>query len=429
MTFKKKTCIIRSRDSKPIRNLIQNNSGLLILPPARSLTAEFSKNMRKINGLSALVSVARIVFVCAAAAFNAAAQMPTPEQLSIEEDYTWWYISLAVLLAGLAAAFALWLKSKKSSSAEPSGSVKLNGNGSQSNEVSLDFDQEIEWLRRNKNLVDKKSWNNKKEPVAAAAVEVQAKKIEDLDSLPLPVFDFAEIKKAESYNLLPLSNDPSLISAIEQAQDEDEEDEEIRDLTLRILAAFRTRNSVEALTQIALYDLSSALRSKAVSILADFDHESVFEPILLACADPTREVRAAAARALSRLSFERADAWTRMLETRDEGRIRQAARAAAEGGFIQRSFERLVHRDPKQAYESLVILSLLVRAKETDPIMDALKNHSDDKVRKAILHLLRVTKDQTALVELYNLLDDKKVPSDVKQDIDKTIKEISLVMV
>lgn len=383
--------------------------------------------MKKIKGLSKFISLGGLVAIFAFCAASVSAQMPTPEMLVAEEDYTWWYMSLLVLCAGLAAAFAWRMKGKSIEKAGTSRAESTTGGALKDD--SLDFDQEMEWLRRNQALLDKKNWKNTNETATPVIAEAQAKKLEDLDSLPLPVFEFTEIKKADSYNLLPLSNDASLISAIEQAQDEDEEDEEIRDLTLRILAAFRTRNSVEALTQIALYDLSSSLRSKAVSILADFDHESVFEPILFACADPTREVRAAAARAISRLSFDRADSWTRLLEIRDEGRIRQAARAAAEGGFTQRSFERLVHRDPKQAYESLVILALLVRAKETDPIMDALKNHSDIKVRQAILHLLRVTKDQSALVELYNLLDDKKMPAAVKEDIDKTIEEISLVMV
>lgn len=68
-------------------------------------------------------------------------------------------------------------------------------------------------------------------------------------------------------------------------------------------------------------DLSSNLASKAVATLTDFDHESVFEAILLACADPTREVRAAAARGLFRLNFDRADAWKRIIESNDEFRI------------------------------------------------------------------------------------------------------------
>ncbi len=74
-----------------------------------------------------------------------------------------------------------------------------------------------------------------------------------------------------------------------------------------------------------MYDISSNLRSKAVSVLADFDHESVFETVLLCCADPTREVRAAAARALFNLSFERSDSWARIAQCDDEFRMVQAA--------------------------------------------------------------------------------------------------------
>ena len=38
-----------------------------------------------------------------------------------------------------------------------------------------------------------------------------------------------------------------------------EEDEEVRELAVRILAAFKTKNSVEALSQVAIYDLSSSV--------------------------------------------------------------------------------------------------------------------------------------------------------------------------
>ncbi len=43
------------------------------------------------------------------------------------------------------------------------------------------------------------------------------------------------------------------------------------------MAVFKAENSVEVLSQVALEDLSSNLRSKVVSILGDFDHESLFE--------------------------------------------------------------------------------------------------------------------------------------------------------
>ena len=63
----------------------------------------------------------------------------------------------------------------------------------------------------------------------------------------LPINSFSQITASKKYELLPVSNDPSLLNAIEQANEEYEEDESVRDLAVRILTAFRNRNSVEAL--------------------------------------------------------------------------------------------------------------------------------------------------------------------------------------
>ena len=244
---------------------------------------------------------------------------------------------------------------------------------------------------------------------------------------PLPVFAFQKLERARPFNALPISNDDALLSAIEQTHEEYEEDEEIRDLAVRILQAFRTRNAVEALSQVALYDLSSAVRSKAVSILADFDHESVFEAILLASADPTREVRAAAARAFTRLSFDRADAWSRIMETGEEGKMRHAARAAIAGGYVERIFERLIHRDTKYAYEAVALVALLIRAGETDVIFEKLKMSKDAELQRAILHVIKITDDQSILNELYALLEERFISADLRKAVDETIEAIGLV--
>jgi HEAT repeat protein len=217
------------------------------------------------------------------------------------------------------------------------------------------------------------------------------------------------------------------MTAVEQAYDEFEEDEEVRDLAIRILAAFKTRNSVEALSQIALYDLSSNLRSKAVSVLSEFDHESVFETILLANADPTREVRAAAARGLSKLSLDRADAWTRIAETNEEGRITQAARAAIESGFVDMSFDRLVSKDYKQAYEAFALMALLIEANEMEKIFRTLETNSDMNVRRAILHIIKITKNRKAIDGLYTLLEKNTLSIDFQEEVDRAIEEIGFV--
>ncbi len=254
-------------------------------------------------------------------------------------------------------------------------------------------------------------------------------KMRKLQYVSLPINTFIELLPSKPYTPLPTSDDVSIVAAIEQAGDEFEEDEAVRDLAVRVLTAFRSRNSVEALAQIALYDLSANLRSKAVSILTDFDHESVFEAILLACADPTREVRAAAARGLFRLSFDRADSWKRIIETNDEFRMSHAARAALESGFVVKYFDRLVHEDLKVAYEAFALVAVLIRSGETEEIFNAIKDHRDERVRFALLHVLKVIPDERTIEELAKLQRSGAFSAEVTERIVDTLNHCGAVAV
>jgi HEAT repeat protein len=117
------------------------------------------------------------------------------------------------------------------------------------------------------------------------------------------------------------------------------------------------------------------------------------------------------------------------METEEEGRVVQAARAAIEGDMVERSFSRLVHPDSKFAYEGFALLALLIKANETDAIFKALEKHEDINVRKAILHVIKVTKNQKALEGLYSLLERNNLPLELQEEIDKTIEEIGFVTV
>lgn len=373
------------------------------------------------------------------------AQMPSvtvpPEETVESEDYTWWYIALFLLVLGLTGAIYWSIKRKKARKNAASGN-KEKGKKSAYEENSLDADKELEWLRRNQKIINKRGKahrTGKNLPNALPgsggfpAPEFEHADISSVEpeSAPnpgqLPIFSVQRLELSRPFASLSLSNDEALMSAIEQVHEEYEEDEEVRDLSLRILAAFKTRNSIEALSQIALYDLSSNLRSKAVGTLAEFDHESVFEPILLACADPTREVRAAAARGLFRLSFDRADAWTRFAETNDEFKMRSTARAAIEADLVKRSFERLVHTDFKSVYEAFTLVALLLKAGETAEVFEAMTSHRDMNVRKAILHIIKITKEPNALDGLYSLLEKDSLSEELQKEVDEIIQEIGLV--
>jgi HEAT repeat protein len=213
---------------------------------------------------------------------------------------------------------------------------------------------------------------------------------ESLEINHLPIGKIDAIVAPGPIEELEDSDDEGLLAAIDEVQDDSDADSEFRLIALRVLAGFRNRNAIDELSQLALYDLSSNLRAKAVMMLADFDHESVFEPIVLACADPSREVRAAAARALVKVSFDRADAWTRFALSDDLSMSRQVARAAVEAGIAERSFDRLTLTDAKAVEEAFALVYLLIKTGETEKLFEAIRDHRDLKTRVALLHAIKV---------------------------------------
>lgn len=243
----------------------------------------------------------------------------------------------------------------------------------------------------------------------------------------LPVSSFTELAATPVFEPLRDSADEELLNAVYQTQEDVEDDEEVRESALKIMAAFKNRNTVEALAQIAQYDISADLRSKAALTLAEFDHESVFEPILLACADPSRSVRAAAARGLFMLSFDRAEAFMRIAESNDDFRMRQAAHAAIEADFVGRSFDRLIHPDRKMAYEAFALLVLLVRAGETGQIFDALRNHKDENVKMALLQVLKTVKQDATLSQLHYLAEQNFFSGELAKMLEEVIESLEPV--
>ncbi len=360
--------------------------------------------------------------------------MPLPE-----EDNTWWYVMIFVLFATLAVAVGWWYKTKNSGSGNTGGA---EGDDSD----SLDADFELAWL---KSVSKKKgqSKNGDKYPnglprtsrvlrkndistlseIDEKSFDETRQKLQKIQFDKLPINSFDGLRPPKVFDALPISSDVALMSAIEQTQCEDEEDPEIRELAVRILARFKNRNSVEALSQTAMYDISSNIRSKAVGVLAEFDHESVFETLLLCCADPTREVRAAAARALFTVTFDRADAWARIAESNDEYRMVQAARAAIESDLVDRSIERLIHEDIKQAYEAFALIALMVRAGETMEIFQILESHANQFIKLALIRVFKVIQDDRALPMLYSYMERNSLPEVLSKAVNDCIKSSNLV--
>ena len=201
--------------------------------------------------------------------------------------------------------------------------------------------------------------------------------------------DIPTLEPAAAVEDLPLESEdegltPALIGVRSESASERLE-------SAKDLARHQAQSAVSALTALARLDADSSVRAQAISSLALINHESVFPAVLIGMADESREVRAAAARSLSHLSFDRTDAYIRVLETNDEDLLPEVASACIQAGIVSQGIDRLSSGDKRQAYETFSIISLLARAKLTDPIVETIANHPNLDVRLAVLRLLANT--------------------------------------
>jgi hypothetical protein len=145
-------------------------------------------------------------------------------------------------------------------------------------------------------------------------IETENTPDENFEKRDLPSKSTEEWHKyhAEAFIPLPISSDASLLSALDDLNYKADSEDGKLEIALKTLASYRTQNSVEAVSRLARNGYSSSIRAQAVSLLAMFDHESVLETILDACADPEDEVRSAATSGLLRLSFAGKEAWWRV---------------------------------------------------------------------------------------------------------------------
>lgn len=226
------------------------------------------------------------------------------------------------------------------------------------------------------------------------------------------VEQITHLEPASSVEELPEgSDDEQLTRALSLSGSVDVQE---RAEALKTLAQFRVQSSVEAITRLARHDSEPNLRSMAVSSLGLIDHESAFPAILIGMADESREVRAAAARALNRLSFDRADAYVRVIETSNQETVCNVAKACIQAGIVSQNLDRLASSDHRQAYETFSLICLLAKANMNDPILDAIADHPNMDVRLGAVHLLASTGQPDTFEHLRQLAVRDGVREEVK---------------
>lgn len=215
--------------------------------------------------------------------------------------------------------------------------------------------------------------------------------------------------------------DDELSEALARLQDADVE---ARAAAARRLAQFQVQRSVEALTVLAASDPEPAVRSAAVASLGEIEHESVFAPVLIAFADEAREVRAAAARSLSRMNFDRSEGYVRLIETADAQSLRNVASACTKAGMVGQAIDRMISEDRRLAYEAFSLLSLVAKAGETKPLLDAINDHPEMNVRLGLVRLLGTTGQPEVATQLRHLAVREGMPEKVRAALMEVVYKI-----
>jgi HEAT repeat protein len=201
-------------------------------------------------------------------------------------------------------------------------------------------------------------------------------------------------------------------------------DVEARAAATRQLSQFPVQRAVEALTVLAASDPESAVRSAAVASLSEIEHESVFAPVLMAFADEAREVRAAAARSLSRMNFDRSEGYVRLIETADAETLSKVACACIKAGMVGQAIDRMISEDRRLAYEAFSLLSLLAKAGEIEPLLEAVNNHPETGVRLALIRLLGTTAQPEVATQLRHLAVRDGMPEKVRAALMEVVYKI-----
>lgn len=226
------------------------------------------------------------------------------------------------------------------------------------------------------------------------------------------IFDFAQLEPTSAIEELPeMIEDATLVEALAMARSESAQ---VRSDAVKTLAQYPVKTAIAVLVSLAKHDSESMVRALAVSSLGFIDHELVFPAVLIGLADESRDVRAAAARALSRLSFDRSAAYATLVQTADDQTLRDVAQACIKAGIVSQNIDRLANRDRRQAYEAFCLISLLAKAGMTTPVLEAIEVHRNLTVRLSAIHLLASTGEESVFEQLQELAGNDELDEELK---------------
>jgi HEAT repeat protein len=102
------------------------------------------------------------------------------------------------------------------------------------------------------------------------------------------------------------------------------------------------------------------------------------------------------------------------METADADLLRKVAQACVATGIVGQAVDRLASEDRRQAYEAFSLFSLLARAQETQPIVDAIENHRDEEVRLCAVRVLNMAGQSGVVPKLRELAARDSISENVR---------------
>ncbi|MEP6911212.1 MAG: HEAT repeat domain-containing protein [bacterium] len=150
-----------------------------------------------------------------------------------------------------------------------------------------------------------------------------------------------------------------------------------------------TNSGASAAIHTYLNSVDPYKRAAAVAELARSNSTDAFDLIANCFDDHSPQVRNAAARALRKLDPSRTvDLFNRALEEGSEERRRNIGAAIAASGLAAEAIDKLVGESREDTYNALLILFVMAKTGEVQPLVQAIENHENVEVCRAVIKLL-----------------------------------------
>jgi HEAT repeat protein len=104
--------------------------------------------------------------------------------------------------------------------------------------------------------------------------------------------------------------------------------------------------------------------------------------------------------------------------------LKHVAQACIKAGIVSQAIDRLASNDRRQAYEAFSLLSLLAKANEIQPIIDAIEHHKASDVRLCAVRVLGLSGQPEVAEAFRQLAGGNDIPEAVRAAILDVIYKI-----